>query len=561
MPPPGPLPTEPELLEALHLLDRAPSLGLTTKAYYLQRAALLEALGDTDRARQAQKREETLKPAGALDHFLVGLDLAQQGKHEQSLAQLKRALDLQPDHFWANYYVASGYLKAQRPDAAVASLTACIQMRPDFLWAYQLRGFAHGQLDEFDAAFADFSRAEKLKPDQLARYGIQVNRGVVHYRQGQMHKSRNEDRLSQDSFEKAISELRQAIALRPRHFHAYANLAEVYLRCGKLDDAKNQLDQALALRPSAALYRSRAHLHLQRKDFDAALSDLEQAIARTPSGRRSRNLAEDQAHRGRILYQQQQYAEAVEAFDAAIDAYPSFALAYRLRGETLLKLNRAADAIAALDRYVAQVPPQAAVHRTRALAHVKVGNYTAAIADYTRSLEIDRENGRSPDAKTLAHRGWAYLVSDVLKLALEDFEAALRLPGEHHADCHNGRGYARVKLGQWRPALDDAEAALKLGPPQPRNLYNTARIYAQAADQQLHHPRIDQRWAKELAGKYEEKAITLLHRAIEATPPEQRKTFWNDYVKNDPALQRLRRQARILQLAQEFNAAPKEPRP
>ncbi len=68
----------------------------------------------------------------------------------------------------------------------------------------------------------------------------------------------------------------------------------------------------------------------------------------------------------------------------------------------------------------------------------------------------------NPDSATLNNRrGWAYLLSDAFKLALVDFDAALKLdPGLGHA--YSGRGLARVSLGQWRDAVADVDTAVNL---------------------------------------------------------------------------------------------------
>ena len=42
---------------------------------------------------------------------------------------------------------------------------------------------------------------------------------------------------------------------------------------------------------------------------------------------------------------------------------------------------------------------------------------------------MDRRAGKPADPRTLAYRGWAYLISDAPKLALADFDAALQHEG------------------------------------------------------------------------------------------------------------------------------------
>ena len=70
----------------------------------------------------------------------------------------------------------------------------------------------------------------------------------------------------------------------------------------------------------------------------------------------------------------------------------------------------------------------------------------------------------SEPAPLLAQRGWLYILTESPRLALHDFEAALRLDPSH-VEAYSGRGLARVRLGQDREGVADAEQALGHGEP------------------------------------------------------------------------------------------------
>ncbi|MBL8795532.1 MAG: tetratricopeptide repeat protein, partial [Planctomycetia bacterium] len=404
----------------LGILDQAPKLGLKTQAYHLRRARLLAVLQDQAGAQRELQLAAAQAPSVAVDHFLVGLELYRRREITQALPHLKAALELEPTHFWARYYLAGCYLQTRRPALAHGPLSVCIQFKPRFVWAYLLRGFVNGQLDDFEAAEADFKRAEALNPDAVARYGILANRGVVRVRMGKI--------------DEAIADFRQAIALRPKQWQAYANLADVYLRQNQTDEALAQLDRAIEMQPLAALFRTRAKLYLQRGNFAAAQPDLEQAIARTLPGQNALDLGRDHLERGRILYRGAKFTDALQAFDRALaisqtataSASPAELVklqveAHQLRAEALLEINRFEDAIAGFEQAMKLAPVTASAHRARGLARAKLGKYAEAIEDYTRALEIDRLQGKPADPQTLAYRGWAYLVYDAPKLSQRDF--------------------------------------------------------------------------------------------------------------------------------------------
>jgi tetratricopeptide (TPR) repeat protein len=187
------------------------------------------------------------------------------------------------------------------------------------------------------------------------------------------------------------------------------------------------------------------------------------------------------------------------------------------------------------------------VYRTRGLIRARLGNYPGAIADYDQALTL------APDPATYAHRGWTYLATDAPRLALPDFEEAIRLDPES-GDAHNGRGYSRVRLGLYREAVEDAKTALRLGPTSPRLSWNAARIYAQAAGKLDADAARRDRKAVGLRSQYEQRAVHLLRQALDLTPAPARAAFWRDCIGADKvALNPIRRSPAFAQMAAEYS--------
>ena len=115
------------------------------------------------------------------------------------------ALQLQPDHFWANTLSALCCLGLQRYSEARIRLNSCLQREPDYPWLYVWRGFASSHVAaqaagpvekppsekhtlakdvelQFQAAESDYRRALELleqKPDEDLRYVLLINRGLL----------------------------------------------------------------------------------------------------------------------------------------------------------------------------------------------------------------------------------------------------------------------------------------------------------------------------------------------------------------------------------------------
>ncbi len=549
---------------ALRLLRRAAELRPPTRAYHRRRAHYLALAGDEAGAARETSAADRIAPTSgsALDDFLLGVEYYQRRDLARAIDCFQQALGHDPRHFWAQFDMAVCYVNLQRPAAARLCLNACLRSQRDFVWIYLLRGFVEGELAaqaltdprlaahqrraradfHFAAARADFRTAESMPRNPDATYVLHVNRGIL--------------RIRRQEYEAAAEDLRRAIRQKPGYFQPYLNLAEAYSRQGRLDEAVGQLDQAVRLEPRRAdLYRARARLFLQKKPPDraAALKDLDSAV-KASAGTTSRELAIDHKERGLLLALARRYAEAVRAYDAALAIWPEYPAARRLRAEVLMKLDQDREALADLDRYLDRAArfldayrqngePVGDVFRRRGLLQGKLGNRLAALDDYSRALGID------PNSETHAFRGWLLLLNDAPRLALRDFEAALRLD-PNNADAYNGRGYARVRLNQSAQAVADAEEALRRGPVEPRLVYNAARTYAQAAAMVGIELGERNPVALKLGSNYQERALALIREALRLCgPAAQREQFWRQYIKADPALRPIRRSRDYVRLA------------
>jgi serine/threonine protein kinase/predicted Zn-dependent protease len=536
---------------ALRVLERAAGLRpQPTHAYHLRRASCLERAGDAAGAEQERRAAACITPEGAFDHFLSALDSYKRGRLAEAKRHFDAALEAEPKHFWSQCLLAVCDLNARPPQAAEAKayLTACLQTHTDLAWLFQLRGFASGQLGaaasspddaklQFEAAEADYRRAARYDPTGKFRYGLLVNRGIMHFQSGKLAA--------------AVADLKEAIALCPKQHNAFATLAQVYKHQKKLDEALEQIGLAIALKPdSAAPYRTRALWNLERGERDpavraAALRDLAEAMRRDATG--SRELVGDHTARGHLLLLNKEYGNALVACDAALRINPDDAEANHIRVMALLELKRYREAIAACDRYLRTARPNLDLLELRGLAKAKRNDFAGAIEDYTLALV------QNPSASVLhARRGWAYLVSGAPKLALRDFQEAIRIDPSS-GDAHSGRGSALAALGLSGEAVSDAEESLRHGEPDPRLLYNAARILAQAAQPITRNATARARADAASLRRYQERALVLLGQALKQTAPEGRAQFWSEVVQTDHAFKPLHRLPDYLRWAAQYS--------
>jgi eukaryotic-like serine/threonine-protein kinase len=150
--------------------------------------------------------------------------------------------------------------------------------------------------------------------------------------------------------------------------------------------------------------------------------------------------------------------------------------------------------------------------------------------------------------KMMRQRGWVYVVAAAPRLARRDFEEVIRLDPSS-ADAHNGRGAARLRLGEHRQAVADAEKAVSVGEPTADLFYKAARVHALAAVVVSAEARADGQESLLLITRYQDRAMELLREAIRRLPADQRATFVKDVVLGDPDLRTLRRRVSSMNLA------------
>jgi tetratricopeptide (TPR) repeat protein len=521
--------------KALEILETVRDDGEITPAFHLGRAAALERSGDKAAADRERRRASEVPAEGwsAVDHFLTGEQAYRRKDLKRAIESFRHALALQPERFWAQYFLAVCLLKEHRPAEAHSALIACQSRRPMFTWTYLLKGFAEGEMREFDLAEQDFRRASELRLNDQERYVMLVNRGVMRIRRGR--------------HDAAAADLSEAIQLKPDQFEAYINLSMAYKNLGQWDNALATLDRAIKGHPrEAVLYRARSQVYRLRSMTDQALADLRKVIELTPP--RDPAIVADLSDIGLILQQTGRPEESLAVCDQALQIRPDWHEIQRIRGVDLMMLRRYEEAILSFDVCLARGERSAALFEARGLALSSSGAYDRALADYTMALSLG-----PPTTSLLANRGWVYLLSGAPSLAQRDFDHALRLDSTN-GHAYSGRALTHVQTRKIAEAIDDARESLRLSPDDSRQIYNAARVYCQAAAYLEGTPERSERTLAS-ADRYRNESIRLLARALELCPEADRTRFWNECVKKDSTLDLIRRSRSFLALGARATSA------
>ncbi|HEX4128641.1 MAG TPA: tetratricopeptide repeat protein [Pirellulales bacterium] len=199
--------------------------------------------------------------------------------------------------------------------------------------------------------------------------------------------------------------------------------------------------------------------------------------------------AEARALRGQAYFRAGRYHSAIEDFTALIEHDPSALEAYCDRAKTYLATDYAENALddaeAALridpDCVTAQMAKAEAEKclQESAARHgaVNIQKIARGLKPAKESAQADRAPAAKPDpARDYCQRGVDDLIAEQYSRAIAHFGVALRLrPG--YPEALAGRGKALARMGRWREALADLEAAIE-GYPGAADLYRVrAGVY------------------------------------------------------------------------------------
>ena len=95
-----------------------------------------------------------------------------QGRLDEAIGALNKAIELKPDLTPAYYHLGNTYGKQGNFDAAIEAFKKAIELNPDYAQAYADLGGAYEGQGRLDEAIGAFKKAIELKPDYAEVYDI-----------------------------------------------------------------------------------------------------------------------------------------------------------------------------------------------------------------------------------------------------------------------------------------------------------------------------------------------------------------------------------------------------
>ncbi|MGA2788801.1 MAG: tetratricopeptide repeat protein [Verrucomicrobiota bacterium] len=246
---------------------------------------------------------------------------------------------------------------------------------------------------------------------------------------------------------------RHALAVTENNFVAHNNLGMTLAKHGQYDEAISQIQEAIRLKPHFAIFRNSLGTVLgQNGRIDEAISQLQEAIRLKP------DYAEAYSNLGDALSQKGQADEAIELFQKAIRLKPDDAEAHNNLGAVLNRKGRIDEAIGQLQEAIRLKPDYAEAHCNLGIAFGMEGRIDEAISQFQEAIRL------KPDyAEACFNLGNAFGMKGQTDDAISQYREAIRLKPDYAEACNNLGSNLGMK-GQINEAISQFQEAVRLKP-------------------------------------------------------------------------------------------------
>lgn len=385
-------------------------------------------------------------------YFWQGNVRRDQKNNEKAIADYTKAINFNPKFATAYNNRGGTYLELDNKQKAIDDFTEAIEIDGKLVEAYNNRGIAYSDLDDKQKAINDFNKAIQIDRRYRNAYN---NRGVAYSDLGNKRKAiddfneaikidskyataynnRGLAYSDLDNKQKAIDDFNEAIKIDSKYAIAYNNRGLAYSRLGNKQKAIDDLNKAIEVDPKCAIaYNSRGSILYAQGKIKEALKDYSQAIEIDHKN------APFYTNRGVIYTFQRKFKEAINDHNQALKINPKFIAAYNNRGSTYFEQGNLKQAINDFTDIIKKAPQNdpilATAYYSRGIARASQNDKLGAIADFTKSLEI---NPHSPD--TYFNLGQARFLSGDKQKGIADLEQAAKL----YLEQGNKTEYEKVK--------------------------------------------------------------------------------------------------------------------
>ncbi|MGK7886640.1 MAG: tetratricopeptide repeat protein, partial [Crocosphaera sp.] len=463
---------------------------------YSFRGIIYQGMKDYSQALVDQTKAIELDPNNAEHYNARHFTHWQLGNIPKALADQTKAIELDPENDDHYYQRQSLYFSNGQYKLALEDVLQAIKLNPKEAKYYEQSGTLRNRLGDTQGALEDYNKAIEIDPNYASAY----------YYRGSLYSTAFLD------YGKAIADLTKAIELNPKFGGAYFMRGLIR---GFLSDFKGELEdynQAILLSKDpdpniylawtgipleqykyleressdmsnnnsdgyASVYQQRGNLRLKLKDTEGALQDYNQAIKLAPKK------ADSYVARGDYYTQMQQPEKAQTDYNQAIKIYSesiknptnkvNLPNHYSSRAKVYSKIKNYEAAIADYSKVIEIKPKSLEPYFSRGLEYLKINNIQATIEDFSKIIQLNKKAANPVYFNVYFLRGELYRKSNNYKGAIEDFSSFIKLQPENHQG-YSYRCMVYTDLKDYNQAMKDCNQALAIAPNNPEVYLSSA---------------------------------------------------------------------------------------
>lgn len=335
------------------------------------------------------------------------------GKYKKAVNYYDKAISKNPDLVRTYVNRSSAKMKLCDYEGTISDSNIITKLYPGLMNAYLSRAGAYISMYELDTAVKEINRAFENFPNDLQIFKLYFFRAIAYTASG--------------NIDKAVEDINKTVSIRSDFAEGYAIGAKINIQTDNYQDALENTDKAVELRPELELcYSMRSDV---KSDFGRFIDDKEGS-----------SIADNY------------FNEALEDAQKAIQIDPNSTTAFHSRGKARCNLGES-------------YAKSGEVDRAKEL-------YNAAIADHTKAIEIkpispSPYNGRGWTkyllGKLESEQGNKRIAKKHFQTAIVDCNEGIRLAKDTYCTYayYHTRGKANDALGNHQEAIKDFSAAIK----------------------------------------------------------------------------------------------------
>lgn len=345
---------------------------------------------------------------------------------------------------------------------AISDLEQAIELDPNYAEAYRYLGRYTYFEGDYDAVEAHLLRAIELNPaDVDARLWLAEYYGDV-----------SDYNLAEDQYD-ALLDAKDTLDVDTL-YSIWLGKANAQAALGEVDAAADTFLSAIELDPSRyEAYAELGSLKVYANQFTDAIEYLDTAIEKIPDN------ADNVYNRGYAHLNLQNYTQAQSDFDRVLQLSPNYTSAYVRRGQVYTALGNTTSAISDFSQAIRRDDTDGEAYYQRGIAHYDAENYELAIDDFTTAIDME-----TATANAYALRGLAYVQLEDNDLARDDLESAIDdgVEGDLLYDVLTELGWLILYESDDDTALTLFAQAMALYPDRAAAYDGEADVFIEAAD-------------------------------------------------------------------------------